>query len=134
MKSRVLVGAEAHGRVVALDEPLSFWGGVDPATGRLVDQHHPQVGTDLAGAVVVMASGRGSSSASAMLAETVRRGTAPAALVLLESDEILVAGSVVADELYGRPVPIVVVDKATFVSVAAATEATLTPEGTITLR
>jgi predicted aconitase with swiveling domain len=90
-----------------LDEPLSFWGGFDPETGRITDPRHPQRGTVLTGRVVVMPSGRGSSSSSAVLAEAVRIGTAPAAIVLYEPDPIVVLGAVVASELYGRTVPIV---------------------------
>ena len=61
---------EVRGRVLVLREPLSLWGGMDPATGQLIDAHHPQRGASLAGRVVVMASGRGSSS-SASVASSV---------------------------------------------------------------
>jgi uncharacterized protein len=98
----------ARGRVLVLREPLSLWGGMDPATGALIDVHHPQHGATLAGRVVVMPSGRGSSSSASVLAEAVRAGAAPAAIVLGEPDLILAIGSAVADELYGRTVPVVV--------------------------
>jgi predicted aconitase with swiveling domain len=105
---RALAPGEASGRVLVLDEPLSFWGGLDPATGRLIDAHHPQHGTMLAGRVLVMASGRGSSSSSYVLAEAIRAGTAPAAIVLDEPDAIVALGAIVAGELYGIDVPVVV--------------------------
>jgi predicted aconitase with swiveling domain len=93
---------------VVLDTSLSLWGGMDPATGRVVDRHHPQSGISLRGAVVVMPGGRGSSSSSSVLAEAIRTGTAPAAFVLREADPILAVGSIVAAELYGRACPVVV--------------------------
>ena len=93
---------------LVLDEPLSLWGGMDPATGELIDVHHPQQGANLAGRVVVMPAGRGSSSSASVLAEAVRAGTAPAAFVLGEPDLILSIGAAVAEELYGVTVPIVV--------------------------
>jgi predicted aconitase with swiveling domain len=96
------------GRALVLTEGLSLWGGMDPATGRLIDAHHPQRGALLSGRVVVMPSGRGSSSSSSVLAEAVRAGTAPAAIVLAEPDLILAIGSAVAEELYGVRVPVVV--------------------------
>lgn len=89
-----------------LDEPLSLWGGVDPATGDIVDAHHPQRGQNIAGRVVIMPAGRGSSSSASVLAEMVRLGTAPAAVVLGEPDLILAIGAEVAWELYGVRVPI----------------------------
>jgi len=91
---------------LVLDEPLSLWGGVDPATGKIVDVHHPQRGTSIAGRVVVMPVGRGSSSSASVLAEMARLGTAPAGFVLGEPDLILAIGAEVARELYGVDVPI----------------------------
>ena len=99
----------AAGEVIVLDEPLSFWGGFDATTGRITDRHHPQVGLSLAGRVLVMPSGRGSSSSSSVLAEAIRAGTAPVAIILRESDLIVALGAIVAAELYGRQVPIAVV-------------------------
>ena len=105
---RALVPGRARGTAVVLPEPLSFWGGVDPRTGRVIDRRHPNAGTDLSGRILAMPSGRGSSSSSSVLAECIRAGVAPAAIVLEEPDPILVVGAVVAFELYGRTIPIVV--------------------------
>lgn len=96
------------GRALVLDEGLSLWGGMDPATGRLIDPHHPQHGAVLSGRVVVMPSGRGSSSSASVLAESARAGTHPTALVLGEPDLILAIGAAVAEELYGVRIPIIV--------------------------
>jgi predicted aconitase with swiveling domain len=93
---------------LVLAEGLSLWGGMDPATGELIDAHHPQRGAILSGRVVVMPSARGSSSSASVLAEAVRAGTAPAAIVLGEPDLILAIGAAVAEELYGVRVPVVV--------------------------
>ena len=97
-----------HGEALVLDAPLSLWGGLDPATGRIVDGHHPQRGALVTGRVLVMPAARGSSSSASILAEAVRAGTAPLAIVLGERDLILAIGSAVAEELYGRLVPVVV--------------------------
>ena len=108
-EARALVAGTATGRALVLDEPLSFWGGVDPATGEVIDVRHPQYGANVTGRILVMPSGRGSSSSSSVLAEAIRAGTAPAAIVLREADPILPLGAIVARELYGASVPIVVV-------------------------
>jgi predicted aconitase with swiveling domain len=78
--SDVLVAGNAEGEVLALDEPLSFWGGVHEATGVITDVHHPQHGLGVAGRVLVMPAGRGSSSSSSVLAELIRAGVGPAAI------------------------------------------------------
>ena len=88
------------GRALVLDEPLSLWGGVDPATGEIIDAHHPQRGANVAGRVLVMPAARGSSSSASVLAEAVRAGTAPVAILLAEPDLILAIGAAVAEELY----------------------------------
>ena len=96
--------------MLVLDAPLSFWGGFDATTGRITDQHHPQVGVVLTRRVLVMPGGRGSSSSSSVLAEAIRAETAPAAIVLREADPIIALGAIVAAELYGRQMPVVAVD------------------------
>jgi predicted aconitase with swiveling domain len=109
-EGRTLVAGHASGLALVLDEPLSFWGGLDPATGALIDTHHPQRGATLAGRVLVMPSGRGSSSSSYVLAEAIRTGTSPVAIVLREPDGIVALGAIVARELYGALVPVVVLE------------------------
>lgn len=129
--SRVLIAGEARGPVLVLDEPLSFWGGFDAESGTIIDQAHPQVGESLVGKVVMMTVGRGSSSASSVLAEAIRDGMAPAALVLMESDEIIVLGAIIAEEMYDITMPIAIVDTATYDEVARADTAVIAPDGTI---
>jgi uncharacterized protein len=107
LTGRMLAPGRARGEVLVLEEPLSFWGGMDPGSGQVVDRHHPQAGASLAGRVVAMPSGRGSSSSSSVLAEAIRAGTAPAAVILVEPDVIVALGSIVAAELYGAEVPVV---------------------------
>jgi len=82
-----------------------------------VDRHHPQLGSTLTARVVLMPAGRGSSSSSSVLAEAVRQGTAPAGIILLHADEILLVGALVAAELYGRFVPIVVLDQTAYAAI-----------------
>jgi predicted aconitase with swiveling domain len=107
-EARTLVAGTAKGPALVLDEPLSLWGGLDPETGSVIDVRHPQRGANVTGCVLVMPSGRGSSSSSSVLAEAIRAGTAPAAIVLGEADPILALGAIVARELYGTVVPVVV--------------------------
>jgi predicted aconitase with swiveling domain len=119
---RALLPGRAKGPALVLSEPLSFWGGVDAADGTIIDRHHPQAGETVRGTVLVMPSGRGSSSSSSVLAETIRAGTGPVAIVLAELDGILALGALVASKLYGRTTPVVVVDDATYRSIASGAE------------
>jgi hypothetical protein len=105
-----LVPGVASGPVLRLDEPLSFWGGLDSATGAIIDRSHPQRGASVAGRMLMMPTGRGSSSGSATLAEALRLGKGPAAIVMLERDAIVVVGAMVAAELYGLACPVALAD------------------------
>lgn len=105
---RTLVAGTGRGAALVLGEALSFWGGINPSNGEVIDVRHPQRGANVSGRVLVMPSGRGSSSSSSVLAECLRAGTAPAAIVLAEADPILALGAIVARELYGRTIPVVV--------------------------
>lgn len=104
---RPLVAGEAHGKALVLDQPLSFWGGLDPASGVIIDRHHPQAGESVAGKVMVITSGRGSSSSSTVLAEALRAGKGPVAILLREPDEIIAVGALVIELLGGPATPIV---------------------------
>lgn len=102
------VRGEASGPVLRLPTPLSFWGGVEAATGRIIDHAQPHFGTELKGRVLVMPSGRGSSSASSVLAETIRNSTGPVAIIMERPDPIITAGAMVARSLYGIVCPVLV--------------------------
>ena len=121
--------SDVTGAALVLSEPLSLWGGMDPTTGEVVDVRHPQCGARLTGRVVVMPSARGSSSSASVLAESVRAGTAPAALVLGEPDLILAIGSAVAEELYGVTVPVVVAAAGILSAITDGAEVRIGPDG-----
>ena len=125
MNGRVLVDGSATGEALVLEEPLSLWGGLDPETGRIVEVNHPQRGATVTDRILVMPSGRGSSSSATILAEAIRLRTAPGGIVLAEPDEILAVGSLAAGELYGRSVPIVVADPAEYAGIADGRTITL---------
>jgi len=113
--AKVLTGKVSHpgvaeGEVLLLTEPVSFWGGVDHH-GEIIDVHHAQHKAKMTNKVLVMPSGRGSSSATAVLAELIRTGDGPLAIVMLQCDTILVIGALVSAEIYGISMPIVELDQ-----------------------
>lgn len=107
MIGRTLHPGTAMGEPIRLTAPLSFWGGTDEH-GRIVDAHHPQCGAVLTNRILLMESGRGSSSTSSVLAEQIRARTAPAAIILSRADPIIPLGALVAAELYHLSIPVVV--------------------------
>jgi predicted aconitase with swiveling domain len=96
---------EHAGRLI-LTSPLSFWGGLDPATGTIVDVHHPQHGESIKGRTVVLERTRGSTSSTSTLVDTIRRGNGPAAMVLTRPDLTVITAVQLAHDLYGADVPL----------------------------
>lgn len=102
----VLVPGEADAMVLSCAEALSFWGGVDPDSGVIIDAHHPDHGSELAGRIVLMPTSRGSCSGSGVLLQLARNSKAPAALVFREQEDILTLGAMIAARLFDSPVPV----------------------------
>jgi uncharacterized protein len=125
-----LASGATSGAPLRLDEPLSFWGGLDPTTGLVIDRHHPQQGENVAGRVLMMPTGRGSSSGSASLAEAIRLGVGPAAILMLQRDPIVIVGAMVAAELYGRECPVLLASALDWDRLAAASQLTLEASAT----
>ena len=125
IKATALVPGRAAGQLAVLSAPLSLWGGFSIETGAIIDASHPQQGLCLTGRIVAMRAARGSSSASGALVEAVRAGTGPAAIILSRPDPILVMGALVAQDLYGRDVPILVVADEDWPKLIDATDVTI---------
>lgn len=105
--AQLIVPAAVEGEVVVCNEGLSFWGGVDPVGGRVIDTHHPQHGEALAGRVVFMPTSRGSCSGSGVLLALALQGAAPAALVFRDDEDILTLGALIATRMFAKPVAVV---------------------------
>ena len=131
LEGRAMVPGAAQGDVLRLDEPLSFWGGLDSTDGRIIDLRHPQADRVVTGRVLAMPHGRGSSSASSVLCEAVRAGTAPAAILMAEPDELVALGAIVAEEVYGVVVPVGVVGHEAYQSLVDGEQVTVGPDGTV---
>jgi predicted aconitase with swiveling domain len=129
--AQCLVAGAGQGEALVLAEPLSLWGGLNPETGEIIDQRHPQRGERVTGRVLVLPCGRGSSSASSILLEAVRLGTAPAAIITNEPDGILALGAVVARELYGQSPPVLVLTAAAYAHLHTGQHVTITEAGLV---
>ena len=114
LTGRSLVDGAAFAPLLYAEVGLSFWGGVDPFSGEVIDRHHPLSGECLAGRVLAIPSGRGSCTGSSVLMELISNGHAPAALVLAEADEILTLGVLVAQTLFQRSLPVLCIGKEAF--------------------
>ena len=123
----------AVGQALVLAEPLSLWGGLNPETGEIIDRRHPQAGHVVTNRVLVLPSGRGSSSASSILLEAVQQGNAPAAIITSEADGILALGAAVAREMYNQAPPILVLSPHDYTQIQTGQQVEIQADGTVLL-
>lgn len=121
--ARSILGGTASGPIIATGEALSFWGGVNPATGSVIDVHHPLHGTCLTGSILMMPSSRGSCTGSGVLLDLVLTGRAPAALVFSEAEDVLTLGALIASELFGKSLPVLRLAPEAFAALSRAKSA-----------
>ena len=112
--AKTLLEGAGCGALLRLADDISFWGGVDPLTGRIIDSRHPQYGQSVAGRILLMNRSIGSSSGSSVLLELFRRKLAPAGIILTEPDFIIVLGVVVAREMGFGDIPVIQINPADF--------------------
>jgi predicted aconitase with swiveling domain len=132
-RARLLTSGAAEGQVLSLDEPLSFWGAFEPRSGVIIDVHHPQRGACVKDMVLVMSETRGSGSAPGAIAEAIRLGTAPVAIILAEADINLAVGAEVAAVLYGRGCVIACVEPQELEDLRKARRIRIDKDGVVTL-
>lgn len=114
------VSGNASGEVVASDVELSFWGGVDPQTGEVIDRHHPLSGKSLKDSILVIPGGRGSCTGSGVMLQLLLNDMGPRAILFERREDILTLGVVVAEELFGRSIPVVTLSSTDFRSALSA--------------
>ncbi len=133
INGKPVVRGNAEAQVLASMEPLSFWGGYDQATGEIIDRRHPLSGQSGAGRIIAVPFTRGSSTTTGILLESVRAGVAPVGIITTEPDPFLALASIVADEMYGKPFPVVAVGAEAFSLIVSGAMATILETGEVIL-
>lgn len=130
---RAFIEGSASGLALVSNEPLSFWGGYDWKSGEIIDRRHPLSGMVAKGKVLAVPFTRGSSTTTAVLLESIRAGTAPNAIITTATDFFFALASVVADELYAHPIPLISVSKTDFAKMRTGDHLIVEDSGIITI-
>jgi predicted aconitase with swiveling domain len=130
---RAVVPGDAEGEALVTGEALSFWGGYDFTTGTIIDTHHPLLGTRAAGRILAVPFSKGSSTTTAVLLESVRAGTAPAAILTTGVDSFFALASIVADLMYGKAFPVVALEPEDFATLKSGMRIAVDRFGTVRL-
>ncbi len=94
---RIIFSGSAAGPALVTSQGISFFGGVDPDTGVIVERGHELEGQSLAGKVLVFPTGKGSTVGSYTLYRLKRAGKAPAAILNAECETITAVGCILAE-------------------------------------
>jgi len=127
------ISGSAEGDALVSNEPLSFWGGYDWKNGEIIDRRHPLSGTIAKGKILAVPFTRGSSTTTAVLLEAIREGTAPNAIITTATDFFFALASVVADELYANPLPLIAVSESDFAKLQTGDHIQIDNSGMITI-
>ena len=133
MQGKAVIPGQAQGVALVSDEPLSFWGGYDWQTGEITDRRHPLSGQIAAGRVLCLPFTRGSSTTTAVLLEAIRNETAPVAILTTASDFFFALASVVANELYTRPVPLIALERGDFARLRTGDKVVVRMDGSVSI-
>jgi predicted aconitase with swiveling domain len=97
LNGRKVMGGTAEGEALVSTEPVSFYGGVDPVSGCVTEPGHCCCGENITGKVFVFPTGKGSTVGSYVIYRMKKLGTAPAAIINVETEAILATGCVISD-------------------------------------
>lgn len=103
---QILIEGSAEGALLVLEEPISFWGGVDVCSGKIVDHNHPQMGESIAGKVLVLPGTRGSTASPGALLEALAAGVGPAAIILTEPDNVCLVAASMCSAIGANEIPV----------------------------
>ena len=134
LHAKIVIPGEARGSALVSMEPLSFWGGYDWKTGEIIDRRHVLSGLNAKDKILAVPFTRGSSTTTAVLLEAIRAKTAPSAIITTDIDFFFALASVVADELYTSPLPLVALSKKDFAKLETDDETHISMDGRIIIR
>jgi predicted aconitase with swiveling domain len=133
LHAKVIIPGEARGVALVGNEPLSFWGGYDWKTGEIIDRRHRLSGAIARDKILAIPFTRGSSTTTAVLLEAIRAKTAPAAIITTDTDFFFALASVVAEELYASPLPLVALSEKDFAQLKTDDAIHISADGVVTI-
>lgn len=138
MRLEVVVAGLPHEDIerapaLVLGEPISFWGGISPVSGKLTDPRSRNHNRTVSGTALFIGELRGSSSASSVLLELIYRGLAPGAIILDSPDAILALGVIVGREMGWKSPPILRLPAAEQKLISNGSPVSITRDGYLTI-
>jgi hypothetical protein len=97
LKGRLIYKGKAEGEALVTSQPISFYGGVDPNTGVVIEKGHELQGQSIKGKILVFPTGKGSTVGSYTLYRMKKNGTAPAGMINRECETVVAVGVIISE-------------------------------------
>lgn len=97
IKCRTISKGIANGELIVSKNPLSFLGGVDPKTGKIIDSNHDLYGESIKNKILFIPSGKGSTVGSYVIFQMKKNGMAPKAIICLNAEPIIATGAIMSN-------------------------------------
>jgi len=97
LKGRVIYRGKVAGEALVTNQPISFYGGVDPDTGVVLEKGHELQGISVKGKILVFPTGKGSTVGSYSLYRMKKNGTAPAGMINRECETVVAVGAIISE-------------------------------------
>lgn len=97
MKGRIIYRGKAEAEALVTSQPISFYGGVDPNTGTIIEKGHELQGQSVKGKILVFPQGKGSTVGSYTLYRLKKNGAAPAGMINRECETIIAVGAIISE-------------------------------------
>ena len=122
VKCKTAVYGNVRAELLWVNEPMSFWGTVDPQSGLIRDNRHALYMKNMAGKVLAFTTPKGSSGTGLIILEQIRTGCAPAAIINLRSDPVVLTGPIIAKRFYNVDIPVVNLSEEDYAKLEGAKE------------
>ena len=122
VKCKTAVYGNAKAELLWANEPMSFWGTVDPKSGVIRDNRHALYQQNMSGKVLEVTTPKGSSGTGLIILEQIRNHCAPAAIINLRSDPVVLTGPLIAKRFYNVAIPVVNISEEDYAKLEGAKE------------
>lgn len=122
VKCKTAVYGNVRAELLWANEPMNFWGTVDPQSGLIRDNRHALYMKNMAGKVLAFTTPKGSSGTGLIILEQIRTGCAPAAIINLRSDPVVLTGPIIAKRFYNVDIPVVNLSEEDYAKLEGAKE------------
>lgn len=97
LEGRIIKYGKVEGEALVSNQPIGFFGGIDPNTGVIIEKGHPLEGKNTNGKILIFPTGKGSTVGSYVLYRMKKNGVAPVAIINEECEPIVAVGAIISD-------------------------------------